>query len=423
MLDPHQDHPGGGVRADRQLERHRWMKASMSSRIVADSRARLHCRPVVVRRVEVVPRHLVDADGEHRLEPRVDPLRDQPARDQLVDVEHGRMGEVEDQRMAERLVAFVIRGVVADEREQAFVEFAGRVKVAAEFRPLGGFRVGPGRVGVEQRLRSARGAWRGRRSGRPAAGDRGRGRGVHGWRASAREETYARSTLPPAQSLPRAGRESVRRPPRSAPTTAPRWQLSPPHAGVGAARRRRRRRHAARPGTGPRGRRRGCSRRRTSRPPTTTSVRLPLPAPDLRRRDPVGALLEDRWIRRSSPSRRAARASAPGASAASSTSSSLCVRPTCSRTSRRRSGCLGPSAATSAGTGTRPPMCTSCTPQLIGLRPAPRFVKKCAVILLDVGVAVLAGREHEGHVAVEPGLGVVVAVAAAPASASSIASW
>ena len=33
--------------------------------------------------------------------------------------------------------------------------------------------------------------------------------------------------------------------------------------------------------------------------------------------------------------------------------------------------------ATMAGTGARPPMCTSRTPQLMGLRPAARFVKKC----------------------------------------------
>ena len=48
------------------------------------------------------------------------------------------MGVVEDQRVAERFVPRVVRGVVSDQREEPLVDLAGLVEVVPQFGPLGG---------------------------------------------------------------------------------------------------------------------------------------------------------------------------------------------------------------------------------------------------------------------------------------------
>ena len=143
VLDAHEDHPGRIIPADRRLQRHR------EDEVVHDLAHRgpivahpLHARPVVVRRIEVVPRHLVHAHGHHRLERGVDPVVDEAARLELVDEEHRRVRVVEDERVAERFVPHVVGVVVADQREEPFVDLARRVERAADLVTLCGDRIG-----------------------------------------------------------------------------------------------------------------------------------------------------------------------------------------------------------------------------------------------------------------------------------------
>ena len=111
-------------------------------------------------RVEIVPRHLVHADCHHRLQLGIEPVGNEPAGDQLVDEKHRRVGEVEDERVPERLMPFVIRGIVADQRKEPIVEFAGLVVIPEYLRPLGGHRIAGCRIGGQQH-RFRRHEWRG----------------------------------------------------------------------------------------------------------------------------------------------------------------------------------------------------------------------------------------------------------------------
>ena len=103
VLDAHQDHPERIV----PMNRHRQGQGPDG---LVDNAANgitigpdfVHGRPVVVRGVEVVPGHLIDADGEHRFEAGIDPLVRDLGDDQLVDVEGGRVPEIEDQRVPQR---------------------------------------------------------------------------------------------------------------------------------------------------------------------------------------------------------------------------------------------------------------------------------------------------------------------------------
>ena len=238
VLDAHEDDPCRRIPADGKFQRHRLDELVHQ---VADGRPvatdRRHGGPVIVGLVEVVPRHLVHAHRHHRLEMGVDPRRDVSAGGQLVDVEDRRVREVEDQRMAEWLVALVIGGVVTDQVEEAVVERAGLVEVPPQFRPLRGGRIGGGRIGGEQHR---------------AGGDQGRGQrrepvrcGVTGGAGGGRlhrrisgeqnprpadggPETQALAIVAPARS-PSSNRRGIgAHAPSRAPTTAARWQLSPP---------------------------------------------------------------------------------------------------------------------------------------------------------------------------------------------------
>ena len=59
-------------------------------------------RPVVVGLVQIIPRHFIDADGEHGFEARIDPLVGDLRDDQFIDIERCRVPDVEDQRVPER---------------------------------------------------------------------------------------------------------------------------------------------------------------------------------------------------------------------------------------------------------------------------------------------------------------------------------
>ena len=91
-----------------------------------------------MRGVEVIPRHLVDPDGHHRLEHGVEPRRHVPSGREFVEIEDRGMGVVEDQWVAERFMPRVVRGVVSDQREEPLVDLAGLVEVVPQFGPLGG---------------------------------------------------------------------------------------------------------------------------------------------------------------------------------------------------------------------------------------------------------------------------------------------
>jgi len=55
-----------------------------------------------MRFVQVIPGHFVDTNRKHRFELGVDTLSCDLGHDELIDVEGGRMPEVEDQRVPQR---------------------------------------------------------------------------------------------------------------------------------------------------------------------------------------------------------------------------------------------------------------------------------------------------------------------------------
>jgi hypothetical protein len=240
VFDPHEDHPRRLVGRDRKREWHRLDE--IVDKLPHRGAVALHGLdggPVVMGRVEVVPRHFVDTHRHHRFQPGIEPGGDVAAGGELVDVEDGRMGEVEDQRVPQRLVPLVVGGVVADEREEPLIDFTGLVKGPPQFLPLGGHGIGGGRIGRQQhRLGRCQ---RGRDGGEAFSGGR---RG--GWITMEFGRGAAHRALPAEGQnwRPDRGRKPhtlscAAKPftsscgigvfaPRSDPTTAPRWQLSPP---------------------------------------------------------------------------------------------------------------------------------------------------------------------------------------------------
>ena len=59
--------------------------------------------PVIVVVIQIIPRHLVDADGKQRLIVGIDAFLDDLGDDQLVDVKDRGVTQIENQRMAQRL--------------------------------------------------------------------------------------------------------------------------------------------------------------------------------------------------------------------------------------------------------------------------------------------------------------------------------
>lgn len=85
----------------------------------------LHAGPVVVALGEVVPVHLVHAHREHLLELLVDAVLDRAVVEQLVDVEGGRVPEVENERVSQWLGPDVIGPVDLEQLEQFLVDCIG----------------------------------------------------------------------------------------------------------------------------------------------------------------------------------------------------------------------------------------------------------------------------------------------------------
>ena len=72
--------------------------------------------------VEVIPIHLVHADSKHLLILGADPLSNDPVVDELVDVECGSVGVIEDERMPEGFCFDVVGLFRIDDLKKLFVE-------------------------------------------------------------------------------------------------------------------------------------------------------------------------------------------------------------------------------------------------------------------------------------------------------------
>ena len=138
VLDTHQDGPGRAAPGDRQRQGEGGDDRVDHVADLAPEVLRLgHARPVVMGLVEVVPRHLVDPDREHRFEAGVDPFGDDAGDDQLVDVEGGGVAVVEDQRVAQGIGPQREGRIACQGVEQPFVELPGGVEIAADLVALG----------------------------------------------------------------------------------------------------------------------------------------------------------------------------------------------------------------------------------------------------------------------------------------------
>ena len=137
VFDPHQDHPERIVPVDGHRQ------GQGADRLVHNPADGVTIgldfverRPVVMRGVQVVPRHLVDAHGEHRFEAGIDAPGRNLGDDQLVDVESCRMPEIEDQGVPQRFrpqIECLLRG-------QGFVKLlvqaVGGVEIPPDFLAL-----------------------------------------------------------------------------------------------------------------------------------------------------------------------------------------------------------------------------------------------------------------------------------------------
>ncbi|EKD35803.1 MAG: hypothetical protein ACD_75C01772G0001, partial [uncultured bacterium] len=102
VLDAHHDRPEGIVPGNRQRQRQAPDDPFNQFPHLAPVGPHLvHRRPVIMLFVQVVPGHLVDPDGKHRLKGGIDPAVDEPGDIQLVDVEGRCMPEIKDQRLTQ----------------------------------------------------------------------------------------------------------------------------------------------------------------------------------------------------------------------------------------------------------------------------------------------------------------------------------
>ena len=86
--------------------------------------------------VEIVPAHLIHSDREERFQLRIDPVPELPGQDQLVHVEHRRMTEIKEERMPQRLRAFIEHLIGNETIEQPIVQLPRRIQILLYFRTL-----------------------------------------------------------------------------------------------------------------------------------------------------------------------------------------------------------------------------------------------------------------------------------------------
>ena len=138
VLDPHQDHPGRALPGDGQRQRHGQDVAGHQLPHPGAIGAQGSDRgPVVDALVQVVPAHLVDADGHLGLDHWVDPLPDLAVGQQLVHEESRGVPEIEDQRVAQRDGLGEVAPLVGDAVEQPLVQVEGLVEIGQDLLALG----------------------------------------------------------------------------------------------------------------------------------------------------------------------------------------------------------------------------------------------------------------------------------------------
>lgn len=100
-------------------------------------------RPFVVRFIEVVPAHFIDADGKNRFERLVDSFAQQSCEQELVHKKGRRMPQIEDEGVTQADGFLEVRVVAVETFEQRFVAIGGAQKVCTQTRPhlIGAFAV------------------------------------------------------------------------------------------------------------------------------------------------------------------------------------------------------------------------------------------------------------------------------------------
>jgi hypothetical protein len=86
--------------------------------------------------IQIVPRHLVNTHGKHRLITGIYPLFNHPGNGQLVDEKGGGMAEVEDQRVAQPVSSQIKSVVVFEGVVQFFIYIERLVKIVENFGPF-----------------------------------------------------------------------------------------------------------------------------------------------------------------------------------------------------------------------------------------------------------------------------------------------
>ncbi len=75
-----------------------------------------------MRSVEIIPIHLVHTDSEHLLISGTDPLTNDSMVNELIDIERGSVGKIEDERMSERFCSDVVSLLRIYDLKKLFIE-------------------------------------------------------------------------------------------------------------------------------------------------------------------------------------------------------------------------------------------------------------------------------------------------------------
>ena len=133
----HEYQPGWAVLCDRKLDWHSLYQGDNSClNFVSIGPYLGDAGPIVVRFIQIIPRHFVDTDSEHRLEGWVHSRVGELGQHHLVDVKSSGMTEIENKGMAQTLGTPII-GVVVQRQKQGLVLLPGSDKVVQELSALG----------------------------------------------------------------------------------------------------------------------------------------------------------------------------------------------------------------------------------------------------------------------------------------------
>ena len=133
MLYAHQDDPGRALPVDGQGERHPPDEVANQCADFGPITAQFgDLGPVVVGLVEIVPAHLVHADGDHGLDAGIETAVDEARRQQLVDEEGGGVAVVEDEGVAQGDRLVEPGPLIGQAVKQAVVEIEGLTEVVEQ---------------------------------------------------------------------------------------------------------------------------------------------------------------------------------------------------------------------------------------------------------------------------------------------------